>query len=123
MRYMLIAALVISAPTAVLLTSAALALLVGKLRRRWQQAANPRLRGAGVTSAETSRSLTAEPEMEGLRGDARPLSLTSAARLHVVELELPVPVATALNWDFGASGGPSGPHPCHVCAGVFASSA
>ena len=98
---MLIAGLVISAPTAVLLASAALALLVGKLRRRWRQAVNPRLRGPGVTRTETSRPLTAGPETEGLRVDARPLNSTSAARLHVVELELPVPVAMALNWHSG----------------------
>ena len=120
---MLIAGLVIFAPTAVLLASAALALLVGKLRRRWRQAVNPRLRGPGVTRTETSRPLTAGPETEGLRLDARPLSSTSAARLHVVELELPVPVTMALHWDFGASGKPIGPRPCHVCADAFASSA
>lgn len=127
---MLIAGLVIFAPTAVLLASAALALLVGKLRRRWRQAVNPRLRGpgvtrteTGVTRTETSRPLTAGPETEGLRVDARPLSSTSAARLHVVELELPVPVTMALYWDWGASGKPIGPRPCHVCADAFASSA
>ena len=73
--------LVISAPTAVLLASAALALLVGKLRRRWPQAVNSRLREPGVTRTETSRPLTAGPEMEGPRVDARPLSPTSAAWL------------------------------------------
>ena len=78
---MLITGLVISAPTAVLLASAALALLVGKLRRRWQQAVNPRLRGPDVMRAETSRPLAVGPKPEGLRGDARPLSSTSAARL------------------------------------------
>ena len=96
MRYMLIAGLVISAPTAVLLGSAALALLVGKLRRRWRQAVNPRLCGPDVMRAETSRPLAAGPEAEGLRSDARPLSTASAGRLQVVELEVPVPVTTAL---------------------------
>lgn len=52
---MLTTGLVISAPAAVLLASAALALLAGKLRHRWQQAVNPRLRGPDVTRAETSR--------------------------------------------------------------------
>jgi len=75
---MLITGLLISAPTAVLLGSAALAFLVDKLRRQWQRAVHPRLRGTGVTQAETSRPLTVRPEPEGLRGDARPLSSTSA---------------------------------------------
>ena len=69
MRYMLIAGLVISAPTGVLLASAALALLVGKLRRRWRQAVNPRLRLPGVTRTETSRPLTVGPEIEGLSSE------------------------------------------------------
>ena len=88
MRNMLTTGLAIAAPTAVLLASAALALLAGKLRRRWQQAVNPRLRGPGVTRAETSRPLAVRPELEGLRSDARIRSSTSAARLRVVELEL-----------------------------------
>jgi hypothetical protein len=79
---MLIAGLVISAPTAVLLASAALALLAGKLRRHWRQAVDSGLRRPGVTRAETSRPLTAG--RDGLRGDARAFSSTSAARLRVV---------------------------------------
>ncbi len=59
---MLITGLVISAPTAVLLGSAALASLVGKLRRRRPQAVIPRLCGPGVMRAETSRPLTVGPE-------------------------------------------------------------
>ncbi len=85
---MLTTGLAIAAPTVVLLTSAALALLAGKLRRRWQQAVNPRLRGPDVTRAQTSRPLAAGPKLEGPRDDVRTLSSTSAARLRVVELEL-----------------------------------
>ena len=65
-------------PTAALLVSAALALLVTKLR----QAVNHRLRDPAAAQAETDRPIAVGQNRAGMRDDA-PLSSVLAGRLHV----------------------------------------
>jgi hypothetical protein len=77
MRYTLIAGLV-CLPTVALLASAALALLVSKLR----QAINRRFGQPGPAQPEMDRPMAARQNREGMRGDA-PLSSVPAGRLHV----------------------------------------
>lgn len=89
MRDVLITGLLISMPTAVLLASAALAVLVSNLRRRLQRAVNRRFKGPAMTSGETGLPRAVWHDREQLRSDALPLDSLSAGRLHVVEQALP----------------------------------
>lgn len=77
MRYTLIAGLV-CLPTVALLASAALALLVTKLR----QAVNRRFRHPGTTQAEMGRPVAVTRNRQGMRDNA-PLRSAPAGRLHV----------------------------------------
>jgi hypothetical protein len=78
MRYTLIAGLV-CLPTAALLVSAALAVLVNKLR----QAVNRRFRHPATVRAGMDRPMTVRRNREGISDDAS-LSSVPAGRLYVV---------------------------------------
>ena len=79
MRYALITGLLVSMPTAVLLASAALALLVSNLRRRLQRAVNRRFQGSGMRQGATCVPRAGMTEQ--LRNDALPLDSVSAGQL------------------------------------------
>jgi hypothetical protein len=85
MRYTLIAGLV-CLPTVALLASAALALLVSKLRH----AVNRRFRDLGTAQAEMGRPMAVRRHREGIR-DGAPLSSVPAGRLHVAAQLLAAP--------------------------------
>jgi hypothetical protein len=80
MRNTLVIGLLVCLPTAVLLASAASALLVNKLRR----AMNHRFHRPEMTREGTGRPLAAGPAREERRSDATQLSSAPTGRLYVV---------------------------------------
>jgi hypothetical protein len=94
--------LLVCLPTAALLVSAVLALLVDKLR----QAADRRFPHRGTTQAEMGRPLAGRRNQEGMCDDT-PLSSVPAGRLQIVVRALPFPAPQecqypALAWSHGS---------------------
>jgi hypothetical protein len=83
MKDTLITGVLLAMPAAVLLASAALALLVNKLRLGLRRAGN-RFHRPDMTPAGVRRRVAARHDQEGQSGHATSFSSASAARLHVV---------------------------------------
>lgn len=77
MRSTLIAGLLVTMPTAVLLAVAALALLVSNLRCRLRRALDRRFHGHGTTT-RPELPLADQPAREQVHSDAQPLDSVSA---------------------------------------------